>query len=426
MDIYLARGKSLIVDGPSSIFLEAGKIECAGALIEPNTRIEIDKYRRLSFYAIEDARILIEDGENSIRIFDGETIPLEIKKLMDSLKPACGTKIMIIGGIDTGKSFITRYIANRLIRKGFTVGIIDCDIGQSDIGPPTVIGVSIIDRPIIGNERLKLHNGYFVGSITPTSHLLQTVLGTKLMTDYAFEHNAEVVVINTTGMVMGGPARALKISKIESILPQYIIAIQRENELEHILSNFKYDNKIKIIRVSAPDQFVRKRDRITRRNIRNMLYKKHFANAREIEFDIKEIQFIESFFGSGWVLPEEDKSKIAGFLNADVIWCERFPDGILIVVSDGWSNEKMYLLRAEYGQVLIKRSGFERGLLCALLGTDKKFITLGIVRKIDFLSKKITIFAPEVEPDVVRYIKFGHVYLDNEFNEVAILRPGHL
>lgn len=45
---------------------------------------------------------------------------------------------MILGGSDTGKTSLVEYIANLLVSK-FKVGIVDCDMGQSHIGPPTTI-----------------------------------------------------------------------------------------------------------------------------------------------------------------------------------------------------------------------------------------------------------------------------------------------
>lgn len=46
--------------------------------------------------------------------------------------------IMVLGGADTGKTTLIEYLADLLANK-FSVGIVDCDTGQSHIGPPTTI-----------------------------------------------------------------------------------------------------------------------------------------------------------------------------------------------------------------------------------------------------------------------------------------------
>ncbi len=55
---------------------------------------------------------------------------------------AAGKKItvMLVGATDTGKSTLTTYLANMAIRRGIVPCVIDGDIGQGDLAPPTAIG----------------------------------------------------------------------------------------------------------------------------------------------------------------------------------------------------------------------------------------------------------------------------------------------
>src|SRR5918999_822328 len=48
---------------------------------------------------------------------------------------------MVIGEGDTGKTTLVTALANALVERGFRVAVLDADLGQSEIGPPTTIGL---------------------------------------------------------------------------------------------------------------------------------------------------------------------------------------------------------------------------------------------------------------------------------------------
>ena len=47
---------------------------------------------------------------------------------------------MVVGASDTGKTTLTAYLAGALAARGETVAVVDADVGQSEIGPPTTVG----------------------------------------------------------------------------------------------------------------------------------------------------------------------------------------------------------------------------------------------------------------------------------------------
>ena len=52
------------------------------------------------------------------------------------------TTVMLVGDTDTGKSTLSIYLANMAIRSGLLPSVIDGDIGQGDLAPPTAIGAA--------------------------------------------------------------------------------------------------------------------------------------------------------------------------------------------------------------------------------------------------------------------------------------------
>ncbi|HAV42591.1 TPA: polyhydroxyalkanoate depolymerase, partial [bacterium] len=112
-----------------------------------------------------------------------------------------GRIIIVIGAVDTGKTTLVTYLANKAAEGGKVVGIVDADIGQSDIGPPTTIGLGMIKEPVEDLRKITPADLYFVGSLSPKGHLLPMVVGTRRMVEHAFQLGAQKVIIDTTGLI---------------------------------------------------------------------------------------------------------------------------------------------------------------------------------------------------------------------------------
>ena len=51
--------------------------------------------------------------------------------------------VLVIGATDVGKSTFCRFLIERGVTSKLKVGFVDADVGQSQIGPPTTIGLKI-------------------------------------------------------------------------------------------------------------------------------------------------------------------------------------------------------------------------------------------------------------------------------------------
>src|SRR5687768_17238920 len=82
--------------------------------------------------------------------------------------------VMLMGDIDTGKTSFGIELARRATERGIPTALIDADIVQSTIGPPTTVGMKLcsglesFDRAVL---RVADALG-FVGSLVPKGHLL--------------------------------------------------------------------------------------------------------------------------------------------------------------------------------------------------------------------------------------------------------------
>ncbi|MFQ5521466.1 MAG: Clp1/GlmU family protein, partial [Candidatus Methylomirabilia bacterium] len=154
-----------------------------------------------------------------------------------------GRVILIVGETDTGKTSFTTYLANSLVERGLRVGVVDADLGQSDIGPPTTVGLGLINRPVAHLGEAEVRGLYFVGSTSPQGHLLPAVIGSKRMVEKAFTMGIERVLVDTSGLVQGELGRTLKQHKIDLISPDLLFCLQRADECEHILKPYRFGRR---------------------------------------------------------------------------------------------------------------------------------------------------------------------------------------
>jgi len=145
---------------------------------------------------------------------------------------------LLLGGADTGKTTLALALAAR-IAQSRPVAIVDADIGQSHIGPPSTVGWAVFDNPNFDLSAIEPGGIAFVGDITPVGHLLQFTAALTRCVEQAAKL-AEVILIDTPGFIAGPPANALWWTVQHALKPDLIIAVQRANELCDILAGLKF------------------------------------------------------------------------------------------------------------------------------------------------------------------------------------------
>lgn len=160
---------------------------------------------------------------------------------------------MVIGGSDTGKTTTAGAIASALAAGG-AVGVVDLDMGQSSIGPPATVGWGVMDGPGGTLAGVDAEGIYFTGSTSPVGNLLPTLVGAKLMADGALGRCARAVV-DTTGLVAEPSGRVLKQYKVELLRPDVVVAMEREDELDHIIAPLER-RVVRVLRVRASKRVV--------------------------------------------------------------------------------------------------------------------------------------------------------------------------
>ncbi|MCA1841319.1 MAG: Clp1/GlmU family protein [Actinomycetota bacterium] len=157
-------------------------------------------------------------------------------ELIEGLVEARGT-IVLLGGIDTGKTSFGLSIADHAKAKGLSVAYVDADVGQSTIGPPTCVGLKYCDQlEAITPQTVAMADEIgFVGSTSPEGHLLPHVASTARLVNHARAAGCDLIVVDTSAFISGVYAEMLKYHKLDLIQPDKVVGFQRGEELDPIL-----------------------------------------------------------------------------------------------------------------------------------------------------------------------------------------------
>ena len=265
-------------------------------------------------------------------------------------------RIYVIGETATGKTTFCRYLYRRLLG-GYRIGYLDCDPGQSVIGPPTTVGLHI-HVPAAGGERDSFSYWRFVGDTTPSRHLLQTAGGIKRLSDKAQERDVEKLVIDSSGFVGDKTAREFQFNVIDIIQPDYILAFRRGYSVPLILNNFRKNTEIKIETLSVPAAAVSKSPE-KRKAYRQDKFRCYFRNMTEGKLKISD-------YGIHGMIPD-------------------------LRISENWKD-----------------------LIFALCDREQIVVSLGVISNFDGQEKTVTFVSPPFEPERVTSIQFGSLRLTPE------------
>ena len=191
------------------------------------------------------------------------------------LPAAPGKAILVIGGSDTGKTTFVEALARHYAGEG--VGLIDADVGQSHLGPPTTVGWAALKNEFLGWEKTKLSGFYFVGSTSPSGNLLPCLAGIALAKEEL--RGAHTIVADTSGFIEGPAARALFWHTIDLFRPDIVIGFERAGELEPLVRPLRSMKSPEVCLLPVPKEVVAKSPD-DRRAYRVKSFEEYFREAR--------------------------------------------------------------------------------------------------------------------------------------------------
>jgi polynucleotide 5'-hydroxyl-kinase GRC3/NOL9 len=307
----LEQGHTLLLKGPAWIRVKRGDAECLGARIQSDDWTLIEESRQEPIYAADNTVLEIRRGSGSSWSVVGEsTVPVAWNEAAHVLQRQRGVCV-IVGEVDSGKSSLCTFLTNKSLEDTGKVGVVDADVGQTDIGPPTTISSSVVQAPIIGLQKAVSEISFFVGDTSPSFVPDKVVtLATRLKKQMT--RSADMVLVNTDGWLGEFNAMRHKQLLLGEIQPDLVIALSRSDEVIDPLLD-----RVKFASLKLPtSSFARVRSKEERKKAREAGYRRFLQGSHKLgtsqETRVRMFDQLEQA-----VFPENRRFRglVAGLLN---------------------------------------------------------------------------------------------------------------
>jgi polynucleotide 5'-hydroxyl-kinase GRC3/NOL9 len=195
---------------------------------------------------------------------------------------------VIVGAGDTGKTTLAARLASALAARGARVAVVDADVGQSEIGPPTTVGLGAVTRPLARLRDAKLVALEFIGDTSPVRRIAQTANATGRLVRRALGAGFAHVIVDTGGLVEGTLGLALKRAKLRAVEPDLVIVVQRRDESEPLARALGDGERPAVVRVAASPAATR-RTQTQRRGHRDRALEEYLRGAASIRVPAERV-----------------------------------------------------------------------------------------------------------------------------------------
>jgi len=412
-------GKALLIDGPASVNLLSGKVSVLGAPLQIDKKLVVREGKRLPLWVKKRATLELMLGEGaSVNEVDEGTVPFSwdeaAKELLSLDKPVT---VMVMGGVDSGKTSFCTFLVNAAVKKKLRTGVIDADLGQSDVGPPSTVGFNYVTEPVKDLFEIDARDAVFVGSTSPSGAINKLIDGLTCLKARVVNADVDFLVINTDGWVEGEEASAYKVRLTEEVGPNAVVGMQQGNELTPILDAL---HGVKVLVIDSP-QLIQPRSREKRKLLRELSYKKYLKGAKMQSFSLSWIKVKDSIFGVGGPLPHKRLETLANLLGTRPIYSEETVTAIFVVLSKSRAvtEEHIKAVNEYFGKsVKVIREGDEEGLLLGLKDDGNNFLGIGILHGVDYKRRTLKVYTPVSEK--VSMLYFGQIKLDKNCREIGL------
>jgi polynucleotide 5'-hydroxyl-kinase GRC3/NOL9 len=419
MKHVIDEGKTLLVDGPASVSLLSGEISVLGAPFHIEENLIVREGKRLPLWVKKRATVELRLGEGaSVNEADAGTVPSSwdeaAKELLSLTKPVT---VMVMGGVDSGKTSFCTFLVNAAVTKKLRTAVIDSDLGQSDVGPPSTVGYNFVAEPVNDLFEIEVQDAVFVGSASPSGAINKVIDGLACLKARIMDQGADFLVINTDGWVEGEEASAYKIRLAETVGSSAVVGLRQENELRPILDAL---HDVKVVVVDSP-QLIQPRSREKRKLLRELSYKKYMKEAKMQSFSLGWLKVNNSLLGSGGQLHRKRLETLSNLLQKRPVYSEETVAAIIVVLkrSEPVTEEQINAAEEHFGKrVKVIFEGDEEGLLVGLKTEEDNFLGIGILHEVDYKRKTLKVYTPVSQKPYM--LCFGQIKLNKNFRETGL------
>ncbi len=430
-------GHELLVQGPATAKLISGNVTSLAKPLLVGEPLTVRAGRLRIIEATDESELDMIIGQNG-KVDDVETstIPhdwIDLAKRMTARKTT-DLRVIVLGGLDTGKNTLITYLANMLLGAGFKVAVMDADMGQGEIGPPATMSVALLENPIFDLLEASPESIFFVGATSPSYLVGRVLQGTEKLVSFVHESSVDaVLLVNMPGWISGQAAARFVLQMISKINATHLVGLQREIEVEDILREIP--PRMEVVRLTV-SPYARPRSREERKFLRETSYRKYFVGSRDITMHYGEIDFSPLFSSHGEKASLKVIREVENVVRSKVLYCEEGSFSINAIVM-GYVDADTELVDEE-ADMQQSNDGENEGdperpvqkeirvipasemdnLVVALFDRNERLTSLGILRNLDFRAKRATVSAIS-KPSELKKIEIGRVKVSRQGYEIG-------
>jgi len=311
--LALPSQSTLLVEGPASFSLQNGDASVLAAPLVQDLSTSVLQGRTVPIETVQGCVIevrLSPGGKH--RVVNESTIPTRWREASEIIRQVKGVAV-ILGEVDSGKSTLCTFLANECFHDGTPISIVDGDVGQADIGPPTTISMSILRHHVFSLKEVKPDTSLFMGDTSPTLIPDKLTRGLVGLRDLA-KSQSEVTLINTDGWVRSEEAVAHKVQLLREIHPNLVLVVGGNGEIDSIV-----EQQISTTLRLARSKHAATRTREERKRYRESGYKRFLENAKRLDLPLGKVRLRRFNSYSQMKIREEENLKglLSGLLNED-------------------------------------------------------------------------------------------------------------
>lgn len=303
----LEPGHTLLLSGPAQFTVTSGEAYSLAGALKRDMWMTVEETRREPIFGKTGSELELRLGPGSSQTDVPEsTIPAGWDEAAQILQQQRGT-VVVVGEVDSGKSTLCTFLANKCFESGLRVGLIDGDVGQSDIGPPATISSARFSEPIRGLQEAESVSSFFVGETSPSLTPAKVIrLLVRLKEEIG--RSSDVVIINTDGWIGEPDAIRYKSHLMQETRPDLALALVRGDEMNQILDNATCTT----LRLST-SSYAKTRSKVERKRNREDGYRRFLTGARILRVSETDIQLRMFDRPDQSIFPGEEK-RFRGYL----------------------------------------------------------------------------------------------------------------
>ncbi len=334
--------------------------------------------------------------------------------------------VMVIGGVDVGKSTFCSLLLRQWVAQGKPVGFLDLDLGQTTIGPPTTVSWTLITEPFERLSELEPGGLAFVGDTAPARHVALMLAGARHVLDELMLLQPAGVVVDTCGYISGVGGRHYKLLMVDLLRPRVIVAIQRNTELEPILQALRRRANWEIIELPVPQVIARKTP-LLRAQHRRVAFAHYFASARQHTLSLDQVSLTGRRLGAGEPFSAQRLEYLSQQVRAELLHGERMANSVHIITRQPLDEARIQLLLDLTGVdelVLLPPNAYHH-LLVGLIDYTGRHFGIGIIESLDFRGRTLSVLSPVNSVQPVRWVQLGYLRILPDGTELGeALREG--